>query len=631
LKVNQTLVTILKYLLCLLLAGLLVLCIFGVTFALGWPWWTGIFLTAGAIGLAIGAWFLKRLLLRRKEQRFVQQVIEQDDERAQHLAAAELSQHKELQERWKEAIDTLRRSHLRKQGNPLYVLPWYLMMGESGSGKSTAINSARLSSPFSGTQRASGISGTRNCDWWFFDHSIIIDTAGRYAMPIDSGRDNDEWQKFLSLLAKYRKKEPIHGLIMTVAADKLLSSPADALEQDGLQLRRRLDELMRVLGVAFPVYLLVTKCDLLQGMNEFTSRLGEKAVQQPMGVVNRDISRDAPGFLVGAMATVAERLKDLRIRLLRKQQEDGPLPPGCLLFPDEFLALEQGLRSFVKGAFLENRYQETPMLRGVYFSSGRQEGTPYSHFLSRLGLISEQEVLPGTSKGLFLHDFFNRVLPADRSLLAPTKRALQWQALTRNLGLTSWVIVWIALCGLMSYSFVKNMATIRTASAVLARAPRLTGDFSSDIATMEQWRGMIQTVELQNRGWWVPRFWLNESVEVERGLKGRYCRQFQERFLAPFDRGMSQAVSGFSSATPDEVAGEYLVHITRRINLLKLRMDQGGEALGSSPLPSYLLSARPAPRELEEGRKFGEQYLNYLLWRGDSNDLGNEFSRCSRY
>ena len=54
---------------------------------------------------------------------------------------------KELQDRWKEAIEALQASHLRKHGNPLYVLPWYMVIGESGSGKTTAISSARLSSP----------------------------------------------------------------------------------------------------------------------------------------------------------------------------------------------------------------------------------------------------------------------------------------------------------------------------------------------------------------------------------------------------------------------------------------------------------------------------------------------------
>ena len=619
-------ITILKYLLYLMLAVLVVLFILGLVYLMNWPWWVGIFLALVLVGLAIGAWFLERLLLRRKEQQFVQQVIEQDNEKLKTLSAAEQSQNKELQLRWKQTVETLRRSHLRKQGNPLYVLPWYLMMGESGSGKTTAINSAKLSSPFAEVHHASGGAGTRNCDWWFFDQSIILDTAGRYAMPVDTGRDNDEWQKFLSLLVKYRRKEPIHGLIMTIAADKLLNGTPEALEQDGLQLRRRLDELMRVLGIKFPVYLMVTKCDLVQGMTQFSDRLAEKGLDQPMGMVNEGLSPDLPGFLDRMMGCLGERLKNLRILMLH-QQDAQAMGAEALIFPDEFQSLKQGLDCFVKAAFQENRYQETPWLRGIYFSSGRQEGTPYSHFLNSLGLIGAQEVLPGTSKGLFLHDFFDKVLPRDRRLFAPTTRAMQWHTLTRSLGLISWIVIWIACCGLLSYSFVKNMATIRTATGVIAKAPELKGDFMTDVAVMDQYRGMIVSVEAQNRNWWVPRFFLKESINVEARLKERYCKQFQGRFLAPFDKNMSDTISLFNVGTPDQLAGQYLVHLARRINLLKLRLDQAElAALAAKPLPSYVVSSQPRPEDLENSKKFGNQYLNYLAWRGDSGEISNEIN-----
>ena len=128
---------------------------------------------------------------------------------------------------------------------------------------------------------------------------------------------------------------------------------------------------------------------------------------------------------------MGERLRNLRILLIHQPGAKG-VDPGLLLFPEEFENLKSGLQAFMKGAFQENPYQETPILRGLFFSSGRQEGSPYSHFLNALGLIGEKEVLPGTSKGLFLHDFFAKVLPKDRGLFAPTKRALQWRILDKK-------------------------------------------------------------------------------------------------------------------------------------------------------------------------------------------------------
>lgn len=623
---KNSLLTFLKYFLIGVAVVLVILLVCGLVLILDWPWWVSIFLLLCIIGLGIGILFLKKLLLRRNEQRFVQQVIEQDELALKNIGSEQHNELKEMQNRWKEAVETLRRSHLKKLGNPLYVLPWYLVIGESGSGKTTAISSAHLSSPFVEVHRTSGISGTRNCDWWFFEQAIIIDTAGRYAIPVDEGKDKDEWQKFLSMIVKYRKKEPIHGLIVTVAADKLLSAAPEELEEDGKKIRRRMEELMRVLGIKFPVYLLVTKCDLVQGMTQFSDRLPEISLEQPMGAINQDLSKDVAGFLDRAKNSIGERLRTLRMLLLH-HPESGTVNTGVLMFPEEFESLKPGLERFVKTAFQENPYQDTPLLRGLFFSSGRQEGTPYSHLLGALGLIGENEVLPGTSRGLFLHDFFAKVLPKDRGLLAPTTRAIEWQLLTRNLGVSSWIILWFALAGLLSYSFVKNLTTIREASHLFAKAPELKGDFVLDLGTMGRYRQLILKIEYDNQHWWIPRFGLNESKNVETGLKERYCRQFQDRFLASFDKNMIAAISGFNPATSDEAAGRYIVHLVRRINLLKARLESSDiKALQAKPLPAYVDETNNQGGEAESKKMFGYLYINYLVWRMDNGEINQEIA-----
>jgi len=164
---NQGLSKILKIILIASAVLLAVLFVFGIVLIIGWPWWVGFFVLIGLLGLALALIFLKKIWIRRSEEQFVHQVIEQDNSHMSGLGDKEKEASKELQDRWKEAIDALKASHLKKQGNPLYVLPWYMVIGESGTGKTTAIQSARLSSPFTEISKISGISGTRNCDWWF--------------------------------------------------------------------------------------------------------------------------------------------------------------------------------------------------------------------------------------------------------------------------------------------------------------------------------------------------------------------------------------------------------------------------------------------------------------------------------
>ncbi len=617
---------LLKVFLIVLIVILVSLFVFGFVLIMDWPWWVGFFILLSIIGICIGFLFVRKILLSRREQNFVQEVIDQDEYHLKALKGRERDELKDLHGKWKESVEKLRRSHLRKYGNPLYVLPWYLVIGESGSGKTTAIGSARLSSSFTEVNRTSGISGTRNCDWWFFEQAIILDTAGRWSIPIDEGRDKEEWNKFLNLLSKYRKREPLNGICVTIAADKLLDASSETLEEDGKNIRSRIDELMRALGFKFPIYVLVTKCDLVQGMNEFCDYLPENSLDQPMGLLNHDLSTDVVDFQKRTIESIDERLRSIRLLLLH-QHEAGGTEPGILLFPEEFKNIQKGLGSFLKGAFKENPYQEASILRGLYFSSGRQEGTPFSHFLNSLGLIGEKEVLPGTSKGLFLHDFFAKILPKDRGLFAPTRQAKEWSALTRNLGLTSWIVIVLAICGLLSFAFVKNLNTLQSFSNELVKPPAFQGEFLEDLISMDRFKNAILSMEDRNNNWWIPRFGLRESIKVEKEFKKKYCNQIP-RLLEPFNDQLASVTTNFDRFnTTDEVFGQYVAHLVRRINLMKLRLaDESIEILQTRPKPSYvtLLYESEENANSEVRHKFGDLYLYYLTWRTDDKEIKNE-------
>jgi type VI secretion system protein ImpL len=575
---------------------------------LNWPLWVLLFLVLLVSAAFSGCLILRKILLRRREQSFAEEVLEQDQSERQAVAGKTRDSSDELRAQWKRALETLRNSQLKKHGNPLYVLPWYLVVGETGSGKTSSLNGASVSSPVDGSFAPAGLP-TGSCDWCFFPDAIVMDTAGRYVENEGEG-DREEWHTLLRLLGKYRGREPINGVLVTVAADRLNT---ETIGSYGTAIRRRIDQMMRVLGVKFPVYLLVTKCDLIPGMPQFAGRLPEQSLDQPMGVLNHNAGADPLNFFATAFADLQRRVRDLRLQLILSDKESAA---QLIVFPEEFAKLKAGLEIFCGGAFGANNYQETPIFRGIFFSSAQrisaQGSTPNA--------AQEEQV---RTSGLFLHDLFAKLLPQERSLVAPTRRALEWRKATSSLGLVSWVIFGVAISGLLTFSFVKNLSALRQIPHELTRAVEVKGG-AGDLETLCRYRDAVAAVEGINARWWLPRFGLNESLKVERELKNRFCSKFQEGVLAPMDADLERAIVTNAATASDVTYGDCISHLTRRINLLKAALHgDRHEALMAMPQPGYALAV-PAAAASDTTPKFSLLYLCYLSWRADSGSLAHE-------
>jgi type VI secretion system protein ImpL len=615
---------LLKILLYLILLAVLALGCYVLVIWRDWPLWVAAAIFGGVVGLVLVFFFFKKWFFRRREEKFVKRIIEQDEEAIASAPVFERQRLKDLQDRWRDAVEMLRRSHLRRRGDPLYVLPWFMILGESGSGKSTAVARARLTSILTDVGPAQGVSVTRNCDWWFFEEAVILDTAGRYAIPVDEGRDKEEWERFLALMAKYRRKEPLNGLIVTLGADKLMAGEEDVLTEYGKSIRRRVDELMRVLGARFPVYLLVTKLDQIPGLLGFCKCLAEKDVGQAMGWLNVDLREDPEEIAESTMASVAERLKDIRLKLM---ELSGEINPGLIVFPDELERLKPGLKNFLVGAFHENPYQETPMLRGVFFASGRQSGALHSQLLDGLeSLEGRDQTLPDTNKGLFLSDFFSLILPKDRNLFSPILEYLKWRMITKNLGLASWLFLTFCFVGLLSLSYVNNMRALDVVTKEFPQPPALTGSSEQNIVTMSLFQQKIMQMIQINSDWWAPRLGLTKSLDIQGRLFDLYLRLFKDKILGPLDQSLSASMAGLSPNISEVKMAGYVEHVVWRIDLIKERMKGSGlTALNAFPKTSgTVLSWEEQGVSPEVGAYFSRLYTAYLAWTTDQGALKEE-------
>ncbi|WP_075181631.1 type VI secretion system membrane subunit TssM [Pantoea sp. 1.19] len=334
-----------------------------------------------------------------------------------------------LTQRFNDAIQVLKRAHFTPDGQSrsgrwsrfntqyLYQLPWYMVIGAPGAGKTTALVNSGLPFPLSetlGNAAVRGIGGTRHCDWWFTGEAVLLDTAGRYALQ-ESMRERDasEWQRFISLLKRYRARQPINGVILTLSVADLLSDTAEMRQAQALALRQRLEELHQQIGIHFPVYLMVTKTDLLKGFMSYFAGLDKAGRQQHWGFTfpwqSVPQSRDAlhARFSQGFSQMHQQLMQGLAARMAGQHELQSRA--DAFLFPQEFASLQPLLAEYLERVFTPEQPRLPWSPRGLFFTSGTQEGLPFDRIM---GELTRKLQLPGTrSQTLASWDSVSRQAP----------------------------------------------------------------------------------------------------------------------------------------------------------------------------------------------------------------------------
>lgn len=624
---------LLKFLKLLLYLFLLVLLAGGcylLTLWRDWPLWLGGSIFAGILALVFLIFFLRKFYFRRREKHFVRRVIDQDEAKIQAASSSEQSSLKEMQQRWALAVKTLQESNLRMQGNPLYVLPWYMVLGESGSGKTTAIKRSGLTSiitdlsPEAGTDSSLSktLHSTPNVDWCFFKEAIILDTAGRYAIPVDEGADKREWESFLSLLTRYRRKEPLNGLVVTISTERLLNSDQEQLGEYGLSLRRRINDMMSSMGARFPVYVLVTKLDLLFGLDSLLQVLSQQEVRQCMGYAVNQNSPDPEEIARNALQHVLQRLQELRLPLLSRSKHPKT---AALTFPAELRALAPALSAFMQGCFAETPYAETPFLRGVYFSSGRQQGQVQTSLMHKTQLFQQKQQISGpkSEEGLFLTDLFASILPGDRGIFTPLREFLQWRTVTRNLVLISWLLFTFCLAGVFSYSFVNTREALEIAADPFPEPPKLTGHVGHDLYMMRLYGNTIELMQDEAAKSWIGHMGLDHAQQAAKELKRSYVKLHRNQLLHPLDKQINNTFSEMGTEELNRNISEYISYVAWRVNMIERSLSDGDIKSVPGP-PDQALALAMGGKMPEVSPLFKQVYKDYLNWSREEDVLWAE-------
>jgi type VI secretion system protein ImpL len=585
--------------------ALLGLLSWAVSLYLRWPWWSAVAIVCGIVGLYLLFRFLRRLFVASRSRSVIAR-----PEKDQRLRTEAMSPKAVLQRRWKMAVGTLQRSGLRRFGSPLDVLPWYMMVGRSGAGKTTALTRSRLSLPLQQIDRNAAIAQTANCDWWFFDDAVVVDCAGRYVEAGGKLADREEWGVVLDQLAHYRPHQGINGLVLAIDVRRLQQPDRDSLAEEGRVLRERIEQLIRLFDKRFPIYVLVTQCDHLYGWEDWTDRLAPGVLDHAMGYL---VPHTEHGFLDRAFGQIGERLGLLRLQLAASAP--GPTPT-LLMFPSELEHLKAGLRLFLDACFSDHPYLESPFLRGLFFSSGAQDGGAASALLPQL--LAPVPVHRATHVGFFLHDFFGRILPNDRNASRPAALVNHWRRATRHMGLLAWLALCLTAGLLMTAAFQHNRTTVALVRETYPLDARFVGKLEADSITLERISDALSVVEKRDDRWIGQ--WMVATSELSL-LEEQLQRSFVSNFRHYVETG---SYAAFQEVGPNSKVPAQVLRAGRAYNLVRhihhiQRRIAGDSRSQLGELPGLLAVDPENGVSAQTGRRLERLEVSYIAWHPDND------------
>ena len=357
-------------------------------------------------------------------------------------------EHRYVRGRFKEAVHWLRTSRRYGERNARWRhdLPWYLLIGEQGSGKTQLLAAAGLQlSPDHADTRPMGSSA--HCDWYFADEGVLIDTPGRYLTQPDSSVDAAGWATLLNLLRWRRRVRPLNGVVVTLSVDTLLSTNEYDLDHHARRVHSRLQEVQQTLHVDVPIYLVLTQADRLPGFAEFFDSLHGESADSVLG---QHLDVGTGGTDITLVRQAVERLlQRLNSELIvRLHQERSVERRGQMLeFPQQAARIGERVSLFVEMAFSVHRYQPINGLRG-FFLTCADEG-----------------------QARFVQGLFNRVIFAEADLAG--LQVHEQQRIRRRQGLQAMAVALVlgSVGGLWMHSFSINHQRLAQLAALTAPTP----------------------------------------------------------------------------------------------------------------------------------------------------------------
>ncbi len=262
-------------------------------FLLVWIWWKGPtwtlyeeqwlkplanrWLATAAWGIIALMWLTVRVMKRLQQ---LEKMQKQQREEAVDPLSVELNAQQRYLDRW-----LLRLQRYLDNRRFLWQLPWYMVIGPAGSGKTTLLREGFPSDIIYAPEGARGAEQRLYLTPHVGKQAVIFDIDGTLCAPADADILHRRlWEHALGWLKEKRARQPLNGIILTLDLPDLLTADKRRREHLLQTLRSRLQDIRQHLHCQLPVYVVLTRLDLLQGFAALFQSLNRQDRDAILGV-----------------------------------------------------------------------------------------------------------------------------------------------------------------------------------------------------------------------------------------------------------------------------------------------------------------------------------------------------------
>ncbi|OAM99901.1 type VI secretion protein IcmF [Vibrio europaeus] len=384
--------------------------------------------------------------------------------------------------------------------NYLYSLPWYLVLGLENAGKTSLINRSGQNFALSSVMRASGQKSENpySFDWWIGDESVLIDPDGELLTQGNRNEDNDGelerrlWLNFVNWLEKTRSRRPLNGIVLALDVSHLATSTASERKAYANLLRARIRELMETLATRLPVYITLTKLDLLYGFEPFFKHYSKSQRDEVLGftfslesVDNLDhwleeFSKDYGQFV----SKINELFPHAVAEPLEQEERDA-----VYSFTRQMSGLQDILKEFFQDALSSDQFSTSALVRGAYFTSVYQQGVPSNVFgdsaSRRYGLTHAVNKAQNAKNSTvyFTQQLFSNIIYPEAGLASDNFRVAKHKRRLMGLSFTACMVATVLLVGTWHRYYLAN---VNQSDAVLAKVNEYKAQYPSNLSLASQ-------------------------------------------------------------------------------------------------------------------------------------------------